>query len=579
MPPESQFGSFSISSILQGSGKSDYSRSTDSRSNGSSHDSRDESTPRFTRFQPYADGTNNLRPAMPGNTSRHILDREVSETGFSCNPVVRSDAGYSSGSTDSRVDSDTLTYHNSNESSSGSTDAKYYAESENPSHSYFESPGSCSDTAASSFGYMNNAAQDTNSGTNHHLERSASARYSKTWSRPVQVRHQHGRAGHSSRGYHSHHPSALLEAYQSTSEDCQPSVNGFVDCENTSGQQSRRSSGPDSSFGKSCDSQVDDHHNNSHHSVVRHRYVPTGIPRTHTHQSCPRQDETITGSQQPCMVRQNSKKRTNKVHNNTNIEHTTNMTGSNWSGQHFDPPKFSQQQGWGFCGSNMGGQSLQHTHGHSHSQIPHHAHAAVVTTESACCRPQMAYNRNSINNYNSCSMNHSARSCCSEASTTRPAMSGHASAMRAPVNMNGNSQPGMVEGPSMNGYTANNRDSQGGGPKQHDAQMWKVVDPDMASGQESDYTKKSLNCSNKRPPIVRLDRPCLHCGITESCTWRPGPEGRSTLCNTCGYFYRRRKCLSMKRKGLHMSIKSVTGEKKLNIQSLSRMNAVRTMTQ
>eukprot|EP01134_Creolimax_fragrantissima_P008465 CFRG8465T1 len=56
---------------------------------------------------------------------------------------------------------------------------------------------------------------------------------------------------------------------------------------------------------------------------------------------------------------------------------------------------------------------------------------------------------------------------------------------------------------------------------------------------------------NRRPPIVRLDRPCTHCGITESCTWRPGPDGRSTLCNTCGYFYRRRKCLSKKREGLH----------------------------
>eukprot|EP01134_Creolimax_fragrantissima_P001059 CFRG1059T1 len=52
----------------------------------------------------------------------------------------------------------------------------------------------------------------------------------------------------------------------------------------------------------------------------------------------------------------------------------------------------------------------------------------------------------------------------------------------------------------------------------------------------------------KRAPISRPDRPCTHCGITKSCTWRPGPAGRSSLCNTCGYFYRRRNRLSTKRK-------------------------------
>eukprot|EP00122_Pirum_gemmata_P005967 Pgem_evm1s5451 len=43
----------------------------------------------------------------------------------------------------------------------------------------------------------------------------------------------------------------------------------------------------------------------------------------------------------------------------------------------------------------------------------------------------------------------------------------------------------------------------------------------------------------KRKSIIRTNRPCRHCYETSSCTWRPGPEGSGTLCNTCGFYYRK----------------------------------------
>ncbi|KNC76275.1 hypothetical protein SARC_11216 [Sphaeroforma arctica JP610] len=90
------------------------------------------------------------------------------------------------------------------------------------------------------------------------------------------------------------------------------------------------------------------------------------------------------------------------------------------------------------------------------------------------------------------------------------------------------------------------------------------VDPSLSSQIDSDKTESDLKSTEettvaapahkvnkKRTPVVREDNPCSHCGITESCTWRPGPLGRSTLCNTCGYYFRRRQCLSEKRKDLY----------------------------
>eukprot|EP00122_Pirum_gemmata_P001085 Pgem_evm1s967 len=50
--------------------------------------------------------------------------------------------------------------------------------------------------------------------------------------------------------------------------------------------------------------------------------------------------------------------------------------------------------------------------------------------------------------------------------------------------------------------------------------------------------------------ITRISRPCRHCGETSSCTWRPGPAGKGTLCNTCGFYYRKHGVLNMTRKDL-----------------------------
>eukprot|EP00122_Pirum_gemmata_P010998 Pgem_evm1s10184 len=51
--------------------------------------------------------------------------------------------------------------------------------------------------------------------------------------------------------------------------------------------------------------------------------------------------------------------------------------------------------------------------------------------------------------------------------------------------------------------------------------------------------KSRKHKSTSKNLIHRSERPCEHCGITSSCTWRPGPNGKGSLCNTCGFYYRR----------------------------------------
>ena len=46
-----------------------------------------------------------------------------------------------------------------------------------------------------------------------------------------------------------------------------------------------------------------------------------------------------------------------------------------------------------------------------------------------------------------------------------------------------------------------------------------------------------INQNTKAPTQSRTKLPCTYCGVTESTTWRPGPCGPSTLCNTCGVKY------------------------------------------
>ena len=46
-----------------------------------------------------------------------------------------------------------------------------------------------------------------------------------------------------------------------------------------------------------------------------------------------------------------------------------------------------------------------------------------------------------------------------------------------------------------------------------------------------------LNHNTKAPTQSRTKLPCTYCGAVESTTWRPGPCGPSTLCNTCGVKY------------------------------------------
>ncbi len=41
--------------------------------------------------------------------------------------------------------------------------------------------------------------------------------------------------------------------------------------------------------------------------------------------------------------------------------------------------------------------------------------------------------------------------------------------------------------------------------------------------------------------MSRHKLPCTHCGTFISSTWRPGPCGTSSLCNTCGVQYMRRQ--------------------------------------
>ena len=43
--------------------------------------------------------------------------------------------------------------------------------------------------------------------------------------------------------------------------------------------------------------------------------------------------------------------------------------------------------------------------------------------------------------------------------------------------------------------------------------------------------------NTKAPTQSRTKLPCTYCGTPESTTWRPGPCGPSTLCNTCGVKY------------------------------------------
>ncbi|XP_027335245.1 GATA transcription factor 3-like [Abrus precatorius] len=43
--------------------------------------------------------------------------------------------------------------------------------------------------------------------------------------------------------------------------------------------------------------------------------------------------------------------------------------------------------------------------------------------------------------------------------------------------------------------------------------------------------------------FVRKKKRCNHCGSTETPQWRPGPTGRSTLCNACGMRYKSGKLL------------------------------------
>lgn len=54
--------------------------------------------------------------------------------------------------------------------------------------------------------------------------------------------------------------------------------------------------------------------------------------------------------------------------------------------------------------------------------------------------------------------------------------------------------------------------------------------------------------------------PCTYCQTTESTTWRPGPCGASTLCNTCGVKYmdsgkRNRQIDLILKKGVPMWVK------------------------
>eukprot|EP00122_Pirum_gemmata_P011738 Pgem_evm1s10880 len=57
----------------------------------------------------------------------------------------------------------------------------------------------------------------------------------------------------------------------------------------------------------------------------------------------------------------------------------------------------------------------------------------------------------------------------------------------------------------------------------------------------------------KREAITRVDNPCKHCGEITSCTWRPGPGGSASLCNTCGCYYRKYGGLNMSRKDLKVT--------------------------
>lgn len=46
-----------------------------------------------------------------------------------------------------------------------------------------------------------------------------------------------------------------------------------------------------------------------------------------------------------------------------------------------------------------------------------------------------------------------------------------------------------------------------------------------------------LSSNTKTPTQSRTKLPCTYCNTPEATTWRPGPCGPSTLCNTCGVKY------------------------------------------
>lgn len=81
-----------------------------------------------------------------------------------------------------------------------------------------------------------------------------------------------------------------------------------------------------------------------------------------------------------------------------------------------------------------------------------------------------------------------------------------------------------------------------------------VQSPDMVDGpgyaitndpQDGHVTQQWVQSKSRRRPglVERPDRPCTNCGTSVSCTWRPGPFGSGTLCNsvwfeilTCDFF-------------------------------------------
>lgn len=52
-----------------------------------------------------------------------------------------------------------------------------------------------------------------------------------------------------------------------------------------------------------------------------------------------------------------------------------------------------------------------------------------------------------------------------------------------------------------------------------------------------DFIAFIINQNTKSVATSKTKQPCTHCHTLESTTWRPGPCGASTLCNTCGVKY------------------------------------------